>query len=196
MENEKWENKNKRREEIAGLRRSWKCKEEIIIWNYISLFAVLSILEQLKRTSFSWVLTENLRILEGYLPASVKGCLHFGQPSWNKDIDYWWHEQMNNASEECAPEWMDAEDPLFILYTRYVWYQQEVFIVLEVCVVSSRGIHCIRGMCGINKRYSLYKRYVWYHQEVFIVLEVCVVSSRGIHCIRGMCGINKRYSLY
>ncbi len=31
--------------------------------------------------------------------------------------DFWWHEEMENASEECKPEVMDAEDPLFILYT-------------------------------------------------------------------------------
>ncbi len=31
--------------------------------------------------------------------------------------DVWWHEEMENASPECDVEWMDAEDPLFILYT-------------------------------------------------------------------------------
>jgi acetyl-CoA synthetase len=31
--------------------------------------------------------------------------------------DHWWHEVMKNASPQCEPEWMDAEDPLFILYT-------------------------------------------------------------------------------
>ncbi len=31
--------------------------------------------------------------------------------------DHWWHDLMAQASEECAPEWMDSEDPLFILYT-------------------------------------------------------------------------------
>jgi acetyl-CoA synthetase len=31
--------------------------------------------------------------------------------------DYWWHELMKDASAICEPEWMDAEDPLFILYT-------------------------------------------------------------------------------
>ncbi|MCU0596058.1 MAG: acetate--CoA ligase [Desulfobacterota bacterium] len=31
--------------------------------------------------------------------------------------DFWWHEQMKAASPVCEPEWMDAEDPLFILYT-------------------------------------------------------------------------------
>jgi len=31
--------------------------------------------------------------------------------------DHWWHDLMAGASPECEPEWMDAEDPLFILYT-------------------------------------------------------------------------------
>ena len=31
--------------------------------------------------------------------------------------DVWWHEAMANADDECPPEEMDAEDPLFILYT-------------------------------------------------------------------------------
>ena len=31
--------------------------------------------------------------------------------------DVWWNDAMATASPECEPEWMDAEDPLFILYT-------------------------------------------------------------------------------
>ncbi len=31
--------------------------------------------------------------------------------------DLWWHEVMADASPECECEWMDSEDPLFILYT-------------------------------------------------------------------------------
>jgi len=31
--------------------------------------------------------------------------------------DVWWHEAMEGASADCEPEWLDAEDPLFILYT-------------------------------------------------------------------------------
>jgi acetyl-CoA synthetase len=31
--------------------------------------------------------------------------------------DHWWHELMANASEECPPEALDAEHPLYILYT-------------------------------------------------------------------------------
>ncbi len=31
--------------------------------------------------------------------------------------DVWWQDEMMNADADCAPEEMDAEDPLFILYT-------------------------------------------------------------------------------
>lgn len=31
--------------------------------------------------------------------------------------DFWWHEVVPGASANCPPEWMQAEDPLFLLYT-------------------------------------------------------------------------------
>ncbi len=41
-----------------------------------------------------------------------------GDPvDWNDDRDVWYHEAMGSASTDCAPEEMDADDPLFILYT-------------------------------------------------------------------------------
>ncbi|XP_066508289.1 acetyl-coenzyme A synthetase, cytoplasmic-like [Hoplias malabaricus] len=39
------------------------------------------------------------------------------QTPWNADCDVWWDEVVESASDECIPEWLDAEDPLFILYT-------------------------------------------------------------------------------
>ena len=45
----------------------------------------------------------------------VKRC---GNPVTMKDgRDVWWHDALAAASPTCAPEVMDAEDPLFILYT-------------------------------------------------------------------------------
>jgi acetyl-CoA synthetase len=32
-------------------------------------------------------------------------------------LDAWWNELMADADAKCDPEWLDAEDPLFILYT-------------------------------------------------------------------------------
>ncbi len=36
---------------------------------------------------------------------------------WNKDIDYWWHDESEKVNDDAPAEIMDAEDPLFILYT-------------------------------------------------------------------------------
>jgi len=36
---------------------------------------------------------------------------------WTEGRDLWWNDEMAKANAECEPEWMDAEDPLFILYT-------------------------------------------------------------------------------
>jgi acetyl-CoA synthetase len=40
-----------------------------------------------------------------------------GDIEWTEGRDRWYQELMNNASTDCAAEKMDAEDPLFILYT-------------------------------------------------------------------------------
>ena len=36
---------------------------------------------------------------------------------WTDGRDLWFHEEMAKVDDNCEPEWMDAEDPLFILYT-------------------------------------------------------------------------------
>lgn len=40
-----------------------------------------------------------------------------GNTPWDDDRDLWWHDEMENAEPACYPEWMAAEDPLFMLYT-------------------------------------------------------------------------------
>lgn len=37
--------------------------------------------------------------------------------NWNPMLDKWWHDEMNNINEYCEPEKLDAEHPLYILYT-------------------------------------------------------------------------------
>ena len=39
------------------------------------------------------------------------------QVDWNDKIDRWYDDEMASVDANCAPEEMDAEDPLFILYT-------------------------------------------------------------------------------
>ena len=40
-----------------------------------------------------------------------------GDVAWDSAHDVWWHEASTAASADCPPEPMNAEDPLFILYT-------------------------------------------------------------------------------
>jgi len=40
-----------------------------------------------------------------------------GEVNWHDGRDVWYHELVDGASPDCTPEEMDAEDPLFILYT-------------------------------------------------------------------------------
>ena len=51
---------------------------------------------------------------------NVRHCLvikHTGGSIQWQSRDVWYHDALANAGDECAPEIMDAEDPLFILYT-------------------------------------------------------------------------------
>ena len=52
---------------------------------------------------------------------SVEHCIVFKRTGeeipWNDDRDIWWHEIVKDQPEECETEKMDANDPLFILYT-------------------------------------------------------------------------------
>ncbi|NPT39238.1 acetate--CoA ligase [Paraburkholderia xenovorans] len=40
-----------------------------------------------------------------------------GKIAWNADRDLWMHEITQAEPDQCAPEWVGAEHPLFILYT-------------------------------------------------------------------------------
>ena len=40
-----------------------------------------------------------------------------GNINWVEGRDHWYHDIMADASPDCPPEEMSAEDPLFILYT-------------------------------------------------------------------------------
>jgi acetyl-CoA synthetase len=54
----------------------------------------------------------------------VKSCLVFektalpaDRTAWVAGRDVWWQEAVRQQSNDCPPEWVDAEDPLFLLYT-------------------------------------------------------------------------------
>ncbi|MDA0837447.1 MAG: acetate--CoA ligase [Planctomycetota bacterium] len=37
--------------------------------------------------------------------------------NWKDKRDCWWHEEMERASTDCKVEWLEADDPLYMLYT-------------------------------------------------------------------------------
>lgn len=37
--------------------------------------------------------------------------------SWKESRDIWWEDLVSTQAEQCEPEWVNAEQPLFILYT-------------------------------------------------------------------------------
>ncbi|MEX0283525.1 MAG: acetate--CoA ligase [Paracoccaceae bacterium] len=39
------------------------------------------------------------------------------QIAWRDGLDFWWHDEAATVESDCPPEEMNAEDPLFILYT-------------------------------------------------------------------------------
>ncbi|XP_028309334.1 acetyl-coenzyme A synthetase, cytoplasmic isoform X1 [Gouania willdenowi] len=47
----------------------------------------------------------------------VKKCRPVPKVPWNPDVDLCWHALLRGASDVCEPEWVESEDPLFILYT-------------------------------------------------------------------------------
>ena len=51
------------------------------------------------------------------ITAVVTHKLTGGDVTWNADVDVWWNELTEDCSAQCEPEVMNAEDPLFILYT-------------------------------------------------------------------------------
>uniref|UniRef100_A0A8C5FY97 Acetyl-coenzyme A synthetase n=1 Tax=Gouania willdenowi TaxID=441366 RepID=A0A8C5FY97_GOUWI len=54
--------------------------------------------------------------LSSQCPPAKRSCPDLQVP-WNPDVDLCWHALLRGASDVCEPEWVESEDPLFILYT-------------------------------------------------------------------------------
>ncbi len=52
---------------------------------------------------------------------SIQKCIVYNNRNWHTPMlagrDIWWHSEMQKVDAINEPEWMDAEDPFFILYT-------------------------------------------------------------------------------
>ncbi|TFF92655.1 acetate--CoA ligase [Candidatus Thorarchaeota archaeon] len=57
---------------------------------------------------------ENISIVEKVLVVQRIGR---DDTPWTEGRDYWYHEEYDKVDDKCDTEWMNAEDPLFILYT-------------------------------------------------------------------------------
>ena len=65
--------------------------------------------------------------LKNYIDFALQGCPDVkhnlvikrtnGSIQWDASKDVWYEELVSKVSDDCAPEIMDSEDPLFILYT-------------------------------------------------------------------------------
>ncbi len=57
---------------------------------------------------------ENVSVVEKVLVVNRIGR---NDTPWTEGRDYWYHELYAKVDDKCEPEWMNAEDSLFILYT-------------------------------------------------------------------------------
>ncbi|GIL18646.1 MAG: acetyl-coenzyme A synthetase [Oligoflexia bacterium] len=97
-------------------------------------FSPDSIVDRIKDADSTWVITADEGLRGGKqipLKKNVEDALqkvssikkvfcvrHTGnQIPWKEGRDLWMHEEVKTVSNECPPEHMDAEDPLFMLYT-------------------------------------------------------------------------------
>ena len=55
--------------------------------------------------------------LKRVTPGCEKLAKEMKETPWTDDRDFWWHDEMEDAEAACYPEWVGAEDPLFMLYT-------------------------------------------------------------------------------
>lgn len=55
--------------------------------------------------------------LKRVTPGCEKAAATIKPTPWNDDRDFWWHDEMEEVEAACYPEWMNAEDSLFMLYT-------------------------------------------------------------------------------
>jgi hypothetical protein len=82
------------------------------------------------------------------------------QIPWTEERDVWWHEEMKDASTSCYPVWVGAEDPLFMLYTRYItniemskaYSEHKIFTVQQTVYVLPKYWTMDCGLVALPRR--------------------------------------------
>ncbi|XP_071744557.1 acetyl-coenzyme A synthetase isoform X2 [Lepeophtheirus salmonis] len=71
----------------------------------------------MEETSSNYNHDIDIHILVSHIPRLSSGSPLETPSRWKTERDHWWHEVMEPASIDCDVEWMNSEDPLFLLYT-------------------------------------------------------------------------------
>uniref|UniRef100_A0A8C7I9M4 acetate--CoA ligase n=1 Tax=Oncorhynchus kisutch TaxID=8019 RepID=A0A8C7I9M4_ONCKI len=79
-------------------------------------FSAESLCERIMDSQCSILVTAGKRVADSSVNLSPV-VFPVVQTPWDAACDVCWEEVMGQVSEQCEPEWLDAEDPLFILYT-------------------------------------------------------------------------------
>ncbi len=61
-----------------------------------------------------------------------------GKIDWQEGRDLWWHDLVEQASDQHQAEEMNAEDPLFILYTSGSTGKPKVCCILPAVIWCTR----------------------------------------------------------
>lgn len=72
-----------------------------------------------------WIITASIHLSDYlFIYAQVPSVLVFEHPSvprsktpWTRGRDRWYQDEVPREQNTCPVEWVDAEDPLFLLYT-------------------------------------------------------------------------------
>ncbi|XP_077302371.1 acetyl coenzyme A synthase isoform X2 [Arctopsyche grandis] len=103
--------------------RIYDCRAKIVLtvfafWRGTKLIELKNIIEDALHkveTKYTYKINKCIVLPHINTVATANG----GDPkaSWNNARDLWWVDECETVDNFCQVEWMDAEDPLFILYT-------------------------------------------------------------------------------
>ncbi|CAG2111284.1 unnamed protein product [Medioppia subpectinata] len=80
--------------------------------------SALNLCQRMKHKVMACIVNPHLNLNRNNVKDVNNNCINDNSGiNWNPNVDILWTDVMANACDYCEPEWMEAEDPLFILYT-------------------------------------------------------------------------------